>query len=154
MQTQKDLAFVYKLSSSCHPSLIIGKSCYQFFHSLFVQIMTSARTTAVRYIECDFFIQQSCYETTCALGWIIEHYLLIPTCMISLLDQFLALCTHDCGISFWQSWATNFCFIFRNSHGFTRTKLCMYICQPIIYILRFNPSNKKKHMIYNNLHKF
>ena len=98
MQTQKDLASVYKLSSSCHPSLIIGKTCYQFFHSLFVQIMTSARTTAVRYIECDFFIQQSCYETTCGLGWIIEHYLLIPTCMISLLDQFLALCTHDCGI--------------------------------------------------------
>ena len=36
------------------------------------QIMTSARMTAVRYIECDFFIQQSCYETTCTIRWIIQ----------------------------------------------------------------------------------
>ena len=37
---------LYLNSLPCHSSLFIGKSCYQFFHSLLVQIMTSARINA------------------------------------------------------------------------------------------------------------
>ena len=34
-----------------------------------------------------------------ALGWIIEYFFLMPTYMICLLDQFLALCKYDCGLA-------------------------------------------------------
>ena len=47
-------------------------------------------------------------------------------------DQFLALCTYDCGIPHRYSWATYCCCIFWNSWSFTRTKpfeICVYILQ-------------------------
>ena len=83
--------------------------------------MTSARIIAVSLAERDFFFPGSnhCKETKySALGWIIEHYLLIPTFMSFLPDQFLALCTYDCGIPQWYWWATNFCLINKNSLPF------------------------------------
>ena len=85
----KKSCHLYANSLPCCPSLITGKSCYELFHLLSVQIMTfPPGSNHVNILHN-------------ALGWIIEHYLLIPTCMICLLNQFLALCTHDCGIPHW-----------------------------------------------------
>ena len=83
--------------------------------------MTSARIIAVSLAERDFFFQAAIIVkklNIVHLDWIIEHYLLIPTCMSCLPDQFLALCTYDCGIPQWYWWATNFCLINKNSLPF------------------------------------
>ena len=44
--------------------------------------------------------------------------------MSCLPDQFLALCTYDCGIPQWYWWVTNFCLINKNSLPFLVEEYC------------------------------
>ena len=100
------------------------------------QIMTSARMTAVRYIECDFFIQQSCYETTCTIRWIIQSI----TC--SYLHVWFLYLTVFSFMHTWWWYLTLVVYLetVMVSAGPNFLKCVCIFVTPIIYILRFTPN--------------